>query len=60
MVTADHGTGSLVEENGVEDIYGFWSSQHDAWMNVPYYIQTRNAEIRTKLDELIIAKKLKN
>ena len=57
MVTADHGTGSLVEENGVEDIYGFWSSQHDAWMNVPYYIQTRNAEIRTKLDELIIAKK---
>lgn len=44
IVTADHSTGSLVEEQGVEDIYSFWSSGHDPWANVPYFIESENLD----------------
>lgn len=44
IVSADHATGSLVEEQGVEGIYSFWSSGHDPWANVPYFIEAENLE----------------
>ena len=49
IVSADHATGSLVEEQGVEDIYSFWSSGHDPWANVPYFIEAENLDLEESI-----------
>lgn len=48
IVTADHATGSLFRESTGENLYSFWSSQHNDWA-VPYYIEAKNFSLESEI-----------